>query len=256
MKYNIISVTVLCTLSVGISSCSSRLATVAPPPQTLIIPQDFGNLFPTPELAFADFQSIPVIFQAPEIIINEPFNEPFTEFEQNQVRVKNDKLFDQKNEIQLDLSRIPRSNFSFPLAGARIISPYGTRRGRNHTGIDLKTHANDTVRVAFDGIVRVANRGRGYGNVIVVRHYNGIETVYSHNSKHLVKSGDRIVAGTPIALVGRTGRATTEHVHFETRINGQCFDPNLIIDFQTQKLQDRCIVFTPDSKGSIRINQV
>jgi len=89
---------------------------------------------------------------------------------------------------------------------------------------------------AFDGIVRLAKPYYAYGNVIVVRHYNGLETVYSHNSKNLVKPGDYVKAGQPIALTGRTGRATTEHLHFEVRVNGQHFNPNLVFDLQERKL--------------------
>lgn len=253
MRFNTLITTTLCVFAAGIYSCSPKLT---PPtqPQALSIslPQDIDQLLPQHELAFSTFKSEPVEFFTPGISITETFNN----FEKNQIRAKDEKLFGKRNELMLDLGQIPESAFSFPLPEARVISPYGNRRGRKHTGVDLKTFANDTVRAAFDGIIRVANRGRGYGNVIVIRHYNGLETVYSHNSKNFVKSGDRVTAGMPIALTGRTGRATTEHVHFETRINGQCFDPNLIIDFQARKLQNNCIVFTPDTKGSILIDKV
>ena len=74
-----------------------------------------------------------------------------------------------------------------------------------------------------------------YGNLVVIRHANGLETIYSHNCKNLVRSGDVVKAGQPIGLTGRTGRATTEHVHFETRINGQHFNPNLIFDLKERK---------------------
>lgn len=131
----------------------------------------------------------------------------------------------------------------FPLPGAKVISPYAGRR-KHHSGVDLKTCANDTIISAFDGIVRLAKPYYAYGNVIVVRHYNGLETVYSHNSKNLVKPGDYVKAGQPIALTGRTGRATTEHLHFEVRVNGQHFNPNLVFDLQERKLNNQCLVFT------------
>ena len=110
--------------------------------------------------------------------------------------------------------------------------------------MDLKTHAHDTIISAFDGIVRLAKPYYAYGNVIVVRHYNGLETVYSHNSKNLVKPGDYVKAGQPIALTGRTGRATTEHLHFEVRVNGQHFNPNLVFDLQERKLNNQCLIIT------------
>ena len=99
----------------------------------------------------------------------------------------------------------------------------------------------------------MAQRNGAYGNVIVVRHYNGLETVYSHNSKHLVKVGTRVKAGTPLALVGRTGRATTEHVHFEIRVNGEPIDPAKIIDFTTQKLVPQSLSFIQRTNGRVRI---
>ena len=83
-----------------------------------------------------------------------------------------------------------------------------------------------------------------YGNIVVIRHANGLETLYSHNFKNLVKSGDIVKAGQPIALTGRTGRATTEHVHFETRINGEHFNPNLIFNLKEGTLRKECIKCT------------
>lgn len=77
----------------------------------------------------------------------------------------------------------------------------------------------------------------GYGNIIVIRHPNGLETVYSHNFKNFVRSGDKVKAGEPIALTGRTGRATTEHIHFEVRINGQHINPSLLFDMKTRALR-------------------
>lgn len=217
-----------------------------------LLPFDTGTLLPAQELAFNDYISPRIDFFTPAVEITETFSN----LDRKSVRVKDEKLFEKRDELLLDLSQISDEAFSFPLPNARVISPYGKRRSRGHTGIDLKTHANDTIRAAFDGIVRLSTRMKGYGNLVVIRHYNGLETVYSHNAKQFVKSGDRVTAGMPLGLVGRTGRATTEHVHFEVRINGQHFDPNLIIDFETQKLHNRCIVFTPNGKDSIRIDQV
>ena len=90
-----------------------------------------------------------------------------------------------------------------------------------------------------------------YGNLVVIRHANGLETIYSHNCKNLVRSGDVVKAGQPIGLTGRTGRATTEHVHFETRINGQHFNPNLIFDLKERKLRKECIKCSKYGSGII-----
>lgn len=125
----------------------------------------------------------------------------------------------------------------YPLAGAKVISPYGRRDGRSHSGVDLKTKPNDDIRAAFDGEVVFSAKYAGYGNLIRILHGNGLETYYSHNSKNLVKVGDRVKAGDVIALTGRTGRATTEHLHFETRINGKAYNPSRFFDHQTHTIK-------------------
>lgn len=150
----------------------------------------------------------------------------------------------------MHLEQIPDTAYCFPLPGGKVISPYG-RGGGRHSGIDIKTCAKDTIRSAFDGIVRMSKPYSAYGNVIVVRHSSGLETIYSHNFKNLVQSGDVVKAGQPIALTGRTGRASTEHLHFETRINGQHFNPNLIFDFKERTLRKECIHCTKNGKGVI-----
>lgn len=125
----------------------------------------------------------------------------------------------------------------YPLPGAKVISPYGRRGGRSHSGVDLKTKPDDEIRAAFDGEVVFSAKYAGYGNLIRILHGNGLETYYSHNSKNLVKVGDRVKAGDVIALTGRTGRATTEHLHFETRINGQAYDPARFFDHQSHAIR-------------------
>jgi len=167
-----------------------------------------------------------------------------------------DQFFVRQPELVLDLADLEEGAFVFPLPGGRVLSPYGRRNGRNHTGIDLKINRRDTVLAAFDGIVRMTGGSRGYGNVVVVRHYNGLETVYAHNSKHLVRSGDHVKAGTPVSITGETGRATTDHVHFEIRVNGKTIDPALVIDFNTQTLLHKRLVFTPTPKGKIQVEAV
>lgn len=173
--------------------------------------------------------------------------ERFSDRERSHIGVKDPKRFAESDTEIIDLSLIPEEEYAFPLPGAKVISPYGGRR-RHHSGIDIKTGPNDTIVAAFDGIVRLAKPYAAYGNVIVIRHYNGLETIYSHNSKNLVKPGERVKAGDPIGLTGRTGRATTAHLHFETRINGEHFNPNMVFDFTSRKLHRRCLICT--RKGS------
>ena len=130
-------------------------------------------------------------------------------------------------------------HWCFPLPGAKVISPYGQRGGRQHTGVDLKTKAKDKIYAAFDGEVVYSKTMSGYGNLIRIRHANGLETYYAHNSKNLVKVGQHVKAGQVIALVGQTGRATTPHLHFETRVNGKPQNPANYFDLTNYTLRKR-----------------
>lgn len=136
---------------------------------------------------------------------------------------------------------VAENAFAFPFKG-KVISKYGPRGGRIHAGIDIKLKKGDTIVSAFDGKVRIARTISGYGKLIVVRHNNGLETVYGHLSSYLVKVNDEVVAGQPIGLGGRTGRATTEHLHFETRILGEHFNPEKIIDFENGVMKQDLLV--------------
>lgn len=135
-----------------------------------------------------------------------------------------------------DSCAIDCSSFVYPIAidtTARVTSKYGPRRRRMHRGIDLKVQVGDTIRAAFDGKVRIRNyERRGYGYYLVIRHPNGLETVYGHLSKQLVNVNDIVRAGQPIGLGGNTGRSTGSHLHFETRFLGQAINPAEIIDFE------------------------
>lgn len=166
----------------------------------------------------------------------------FSSMEINHIRVATPGLFACGNSITLNLDSLARSGYAFPLPGAKVISPYGGRR--HHSGADIKTCAKDTIRCPFDGVVRMSKPYSGYGKVVVVRHSGGLETIYSHNHVNFVKSGDTVKVGDAIGLTGRTGRATTEHLHFETRYNGQAFNPNLLFDLAKNELRTgllRCV---------------
>jgi len=130
-------------------------------------------------------------------------------------------------------------NFVFPTVHKTYVcSPYGIRSGRMHTGMDIKQQLGDSIVAAWDGVVRMANKSYyAYGGTVVIRHYNGLETLYAHLSKIYVNENQTIKAGELIGYAGRTGRATTEHLHFETRFLYEYFDPRLIIDFNTFALK-------------------
>lgn len=133
-----------------------------------------------------------------------------------------------------DTYEIDCSSFVIPIdREIKVTSKYGPRRRRMHRGIDLKVYVGDTIRTAFDGKVRIKNYERGgYGYYLVLRHPNGLETVYGHLSKFLVTENDIVRAGEPIGLGGNTGRSTGLHLHFETRFLGKDIDPAHIIDFE------------------------
>ena len=135
-----------------------------------------------------------------------------------------------------DNVRIDVSEYAMPVPGY-ITSPYGYRPRfrRSHKGVDLKLQTGDTVRAAFSGKVRLTKyERRGYGYYVIIRHANGLETVYGHLSKFLVKPNQDVKVGEPIALGGSTGRSTGPHLHFETRFMGYAINPTAIFDFKNR----------------------
>lgn len=119
---------------------------------------------------------------------------------------------------------------------------FGPRRGRRHQGVDIPLKTGDPVYATFTGKVRMSKYLGGYGNVVVIRHENGIETFHGHLSKRMVEAGDWVNAGDVIGLGGSTGRSTGPHLHFETRYQGFAFDPQWLIDFKTGDLRHRLFV--------------
>lgn len=127
-------------------------------------------------------------------------------------------------------------SYHYPYIG-RITSKYGPRRGRAHQGLDISLKVGDPVYAVFDGKVRLSKAAGNYGNLVIIRHNNGLETYYAHLSERSVQMGDWVVAGQQIGLGGNTGRSTGPHLHFEVRYRGQSFDPERIIDFKTGELR-------------------
>jgi len=153
-----------------------------------------------------------------------------------------------------DTFRINLSSFFMPVEG-RITSPFGPRGRRFHYGTDLKLQTGDTVYAAFEGKVRVERYERkGYGNYIVLRHPNGLETVYGHLSRFLAYEGETVSAGQPIALGGNTGRSTGSHLHFECRFLGQAIDPADIVDFNNYCTYDDSYVFEKSNINAVSIH--
>ena len=153
--------------------------------------------------------------------------------------------YDAKKMELPDSMLIDLSNYCIPHNGY-ITSNYGWRRRRMHRGIDLKVLTGDTIRSAFDGKVRLTKyERRGYGYYVIVRHNNGLETIYGHLSKFLVTPDQEVKAGDPIALGGNTGRSTGSHLHFETRYLGMDINPNAIFDFNNKTIRKNELAFSP-----------
>jgi len=146
---------------------------------------------------------------------------------------------------------ISMKGYVMPTDSTRITDVYGyrPRRGRAHFGIDIKVRTGDTIRAAFDGKVRISRyERRGYGHYLVIRHPNGLETVYGHLSKKLVEENDIVHAGDPIGLGGNTGRSTGSHLHFETRILGNAVNPAYMFDFPNQKATTDYYVYSKNTR--------
>lgn len=123
-----------------------------------------------------------------------------------------------------------------------VTSRYGWRDGRAHNGVDLELHLYDSILNMFDGKVRVARTLGGFGKVVIVRHYNGLETLYAHMSKTKVKEGDVVKAGTCLGLGGMTGNATGTHLHLEMRFKGLPVNPAHIVSFQDQEIYSDTLI--------------
>lgn len=147
-----------------------------------------------------------------------------------------------------DSMNINLRHFCMPTTSRIITSNFGSRWGRMHKGLDIKVYIGDTIRAAFDGKVRIVRyEANGYGNYVVIRHHNGLETIYGHMSKHLVDENETVHAGDPIGLGGNTGRSTGSHLHFETRLCGVALNPALMFDFKNQDVTGDTYFFRKDS---------
>lgn len=163
------------------------------------------------------------------------------------------------NSVMPDSFRIDLRNYVMPTPSVKITDIFGYRpnRRRMHQGLDIKVQTGDTIYAAFDGKVRVTSyQRRGYGHYVVIRHNNGIETLYAHLSKKLVEANDNVKAGDPIGLGGNTGRSSGSHLHFETILMGKCLDPALMFDFKNQKMTGNSYLYRKPGSKYIENGQV
>lgn len=150
-----------------------------------------------------------------------------------------------------DSFRIDLSNFAMPVTSHIVTSDFGLRRGRQHKGVDIKVFTGDTIRSAFSGKVRIVRYDERGGNYIVIRHHNGLETIYGHMSKSLVNQDQEVRAGTPIGLGGSTGRVADAHLHFETRLCGVAIDPAQLFDFRMSDVKGDSYLFCKNGKSEL-----
>ncbi len=159
-----------------------------------------------------------------------------------------EELSKSDSTVFLKLSENDACGYHSPFNGM-VTSRFGKRDGRMHYGIDLNLYTGDTVKAAFSGQVRLSRWQNGYGKTIVIRHYNGLETIYGHMSKNLVKAGDVVEAGTPIGRGGNTGRSRGSHLHLETRFKGKAINPEVFIDFDKGELKNDSLILKRSKKG-------
>ena len=155
------------------------------------------------------------------------------------------------NVVIPDSLLIDLTGFCMPTESTKITDIFGyrPRRRRMHYGLDIKVERGDTIRAAFDGKVRyVSYQRRGYGNYVVIRHPNGLETLYAHLTKRLVDENEVVKAGDPIGTGGNTGRSTGSHLHFETRLLGKALNPALMFDFPNQDVTADTYLYTKPKK--------
>ena len=148
--------------------------------------------------------------------------------------------------------KIDLRGFHMPSDSRLVTSHFGYRKAfrRNHYGTDIKVYVGDTIRAAFSGKIRiVAYEGKGYGRYVIIRHPNGLETLYGHMSKQLVKQDQMVKAGDPIGLGGDTGRSFGSHLHFETRFLGKFIDPEKLFNFEMQDVKADYYVFRSNGSG-------
>lgn len=195
------------------------------------------------ELIYPDSLDI-ALGQMPEDHIHEEFEDAREIFHFEGAQTTSTVIDEYRNFVVEDMVVDLSAEDSYYPADGHVTSKYGWRSRRMHAGIDLKAQKGDNLYAAFDGVVRLAKYYSSYGNCVIIRHYNGLETLYAHATKLLVEVNDVVKAGDVIALAGSTGRSTGSHLHFEVRVAGHYFNPDLILDTDNRKIKDANLYIT------------
>lgn len=200
------------------------------------IPVDLAKEIEIASARFRDFDNNSKVRSASPTGSKFPAADLYASWEINNLFSEKDKLkFRGDTSICLKLHGDELGEYFHPFNGP-VTSDFGWRDSTKHNGIDIDLNKGDKVSSAFDGMVRVAKRYGGFGNVVIIRHYNGLETVYAHLSRIKVKPGQVVVAGQVVGLGGSTGHSTGSHLHFEVRFKGVPVNPKYLISFAEQNL--------------------
>ncbi|MBI4931436.1 MAG: peptidoglycan DD-metalloendopeptidase family protein [Bacteroidetes bacterium] len=186
-------------------------------------------------------------FSDPDMMFLHPASNYYNEWDEDLSTLFKDE-FTLDATYTLELENTEFGCFNMPSWGP-VSSTFGWRHNRYHKGIDIQMRKGDTITSAFDGMVRFAKKQGGYGNVVIVRHYNGLETVYAHLWKIKVKDGDVVSAGDLIGLAGSTGHSTGPHLHFEVRFMGAPVDPQYFISFDYGNLLFNTVILKKNKSG-------
>jgi LysM repeat protein len=174
-----------------------------------------------------------------------PSNSTYGKWDTRNISPYNESICTKDTSVLLTLTDNKNNcNFISPIQDPVVTSNFGWRNGKNHNGIDLDLQVWDPVAAAFDGMVRISLYHPGYGRVVIIRHYNGLETLYAHLHRLKVKAGDIVEAGQIIGLGGSSGHSSGSHLHFEVRYKGKPLNPKHLISFKKNELVSDSILLT------------